>query len=87
MLDLQPTLDLLTAATAYYEKRAPTVESYLDDLYIRIHDAPETVRLVELLRVQRLRENGEWMHPNYAANVVYKLMEALGQDTTGHAGF
>ena len=85
--DLDATMQLITEACAHYEKSAPTVERYLDDLYIRVNENADSVVLSELLFVGRLREEGEWMHPNYAANGVYKLLVRLGRDTTGQAGF
>jgi hypothetical protein len=74
-------------AVAHYEKSAPAVADYVDDLFIRINSKPETVLLVELTAVSALRESGEWEHPNYAANRLYKLANRLGRDTTGLAGF
>lgn len=70
-----------------YEKTAPTVAAYLDDLYIRVAHKPKDVQFVELTRVQRLLVDGEWVPANYAANAIYKLQNELGQDVTGHAGF
>ena len=80
----------------HYEKCAPTVSRYLDDLFIRIGDTfavknpeqgPSPVTLAELLGVASLKDDSGWIGPNYAANTVYKLMSRLGMDTTGHAGF
>jgi hypothetical protein len=79
-------ISFLEAACAYYEKSAPTVNEYLKDLYIRIDDM-KAVDLREIRFVQRLKENSTWMHPNYAANQTYHLMDELGMKTTGHAGF
>jgi len=78
---------LITEACRHYQKSAPTVVDYLDDLYIRIDERPTSVRLTELLSVEKLKEEGIWEHPNYAANRVYHLMSDLGMDTTGAAGF
>lgn len=86
-LDLEPTLRLLTDAADHYEKSAPTVCEYVNDLYSRINERAEEVRLSELFFVGRLLEEGQWMQPNYAANQVYHLMSRLGMNVTGHAGF
>jgi hypothetical protein len=40
-----------------------------------------------LIRDLKGRDGEEWMQPNYAANRVYKLLNRLGRDTTGSAGF
>lgn len=77
----------LSDACEQYQKTAPTVAEYCDSLYVRLAEKPSEVPVVELLRINRLREDGVWMHPNYAANTIYKLMSEIGQDTTGHAGF
>jgi hypothetical protein len=74
------------AGTAYLDK-APTVENWLNDLYIRIGEEPHKVSLFEINQAMFLYSDGEWEHPNYAANRVYKVMHMLGQDVTGHAGF
>lgn len=74
-------------ACEHYDKTAPTVEAWLDDLYIRLGGNADRVFLDELLAVCKLREDGVWMHPNAAANLVYHLQHRHGQDTTGHAGF
>jgi len=74
-------------ACAVYEKTAPTAHAWLDDLYRRINERPEAVVLPELLFLDRLVEDGEWMHSSYVANAVYHLLHRLGRDTTGQAGF
>jgi hypothetical protein len=78
---------LIVEACGHYERSAPIVHAWLDGLYIRMSDAPATVLLVELLLVERLREDGLWMQPNNAANQVFHLLDRLGRDTTGQAGF
>ncbi len=77
---------MLVTAVDHYEKSAPTVAAWMNDLYTRIGDNPESVSLLELLTADRLR-NSEWMHPNYAANMVYKMKNRLGMSTVGDAGF
>lgn len=72
----------------HFEKSAPTVSAYLDDLYVRLKDDPSKVCLREVLRVQQLQDDaGSWMNPHVAANHVYKLQCLLGQKVVGHAGF
>jgi hypothetical protein len=77
----------LTAIAEYYERSAPTVADWCNDLYIRIGEKPETVVLPELYATERFLEEGVWMQPNYAANAVYHLLNRLGRDTTGMAGY
>ena len=77
----------IEGAVQHYEKLAPTVAVYLDDLYVRINERPAEVRLPELLAVERLRQDGDWLQANYAANDIYHLQHRLGHDVTGHAGF
>ncbi len=73
----------------HYEKTAPTVSRWADELYMRLNEDPAHVRVAELMLLEDLwPETGkEPVHPNIAANRVYKMMHRLGQDTTGHAGF
>jgi hypothetical protein len=84
---VEKTLKLLELAVVYYQRSAPTVSGYLNDLYIRINERPDEVRLSELLFAESLLSDGEWTQPNYAANQVYKLTSRLGMNTTGHAGW
>lgn len=77
----------LTEVAEHYDRAAPTVTEWANDLYIRINEAPASVALPELLMVERFVEEGAWMQPNYAANAVYHLLDRLGRDTAGQAGF
>ncbi len=87
MIDLEAIQAFLVRVVEHYEKMAPTVSRWADSLYIRLSDDIYSVWLVELLQAQALLENDHCEHPNLAANCVYKLMTALGQDTRGHAGY
>lgn len=79
--------DQLADIVKHYEKSAPAVADWADGLYIRTNETPHLVTLVELLAVSRLCEDESWMQANFAANAVYKVMRATGQDTTGLAGY
>lgn len=83
---LQAAEARLTTIVEHYEKTAPTVSEWADDVYRRMHGNADAVRLSELMLADNLL-NPEPMHPNYAANRVYKLMSRLDMETTGHAGF
>ena len=94
MLDIkQPLIDFnairsfLVLVVCQYEKSAPTVSAWADDLYIRLGENIKEIRVIELIQAQSLLEGDTWEHPHYAANKVYKLMNELGQDTTGHLGY
>lgn len=87
MIDFDAINARLTEIAGRYEKTAPTVSDWANDLYIRIGEKPETVALPELAILARFVEDGTWMHPNYAANAVYHLLNRLVRDTTGQAGF
>jgi hypothetical protein len=69
-----------------YEKKAPTVRTYLEDLCERMNSL-DKVRLSEIRFLESLCEEGLWMQPNYAANCLYKLMDRIGMSTVGHLGF
>ena len=87
MIDIEAIQAFLVRVVAQYEKTAPTVSRWADDLHTRLSDDPYSVRLVEVMQAQALLENDVWERADFAANRVYKLMSALGQDTTGHAGY
>src|SRR5436305_1657660 len=78
---------LPAGAVGRYGRSGPTVLAYLDGLYARRREDPDHVALSELVALARLKEEGQWEHPNYAADRVYHLMDRLGMDTSGHAGF
>lgn len=84
-MDFKQLEFVLAMLCRHYEKTAPTVEAWADDLYRRMTCNPDSVRLSEVMLAVDLSACD--LQPNYAANKVYKLMSRLGQDTTGHAGF
>ncbi len=86
-IDIKSSHKFLEVVVRQYEKSAPTVSRWADDLYIRLHDDIRHVLLIELITAQSLLEENTWVHPHLAANRIYKLMEEPGQDTTGHAGY
>lgn len=89
----QPLIDLGAIATylihvvQQYETSAPTVSAWADALYITLSEDPGKATVRELLTAQDLCEAGIWEHPKLAANRIYKLMHAMGKDTTGQLGF
>jgi hypothetical protein len=87
MLNMHHYLAKLTEACDRYEKTAPTVEAHCDDLYRRITLTPARVSLSELQMVSSLWVDGQWMHPNLAANCIYHVRHALKMNNTGQAGF
>jgi hypothetical protein len=78
MFDYQATRAFLTEACAHYGKSAPALETWLDELYVALSEAPATVTVWELMQLQALRLNGEWEQPNYAQNRFYKSSRAIG---------
>lgn len=69
--------EFVSAGMDEYEKSAPAVAAYLDNLYRRVQDAPDRVTLFELRQATMLF--GEtWEPPNAAQNRVYKLVSRLG---------
>lgn len=85
-LDFAALDEFLSAAVRVYEQSAPLVSRWLDDLYIRVFTTgPEHVNLAELICATNLYETEAhiWLTPHYAQNRVYKLLDRLGQDTTG----
>lgn len=78
---------LLVSISSHYEKSAPVVSDWADEMYRRISREPNGVSLSEVCFAARLFIGNQWMQPNYAANQLYKLLSSLGRDTTGMAGF
>ena len=69
----------LERACAHYEKSAPALCDWLDELYVALNESPMTVTVFELLQLAQLELNGEWEHPNYAQNRWYKVRALKGQ--------
>jgi hypothetical protein len=85
--NLQSTLEKIVH---YYDRvsPAPTVSNWANDLYIRVSEDIDSIRMVEIMMADRLySERDGMMNPSEAANQVFKLMNRLGQDTTGHCGY
>jgi hypothetical protein len=87
LIDIVAIRQFLYEVVIHYQGSAPTVATWADDLYIRLGENPGAVPITEILTAQRLTIDGQWALPTYAANIVFKQMDALGQDTTGHFGF
>jgi len=84
----EDTLDaFIVAVIEQYQTSAPTVATWAENLSIRIATTPEQVSLYELRQFSFLYSDGQWQHPNYAANRAYKVLDATGQDTTGMLDF
>ena len=79
----------LTAVCDQYEKTAPTVHAWADDLYVRMTEDVYSVSVAEINLLDWLYDvqTGVWMQANYAANGLYKLLHRMGRDTTGMAGY
>lgn len=54
---------------------------WLEDLYTRVQDGLNTVSLYELVTLNRLYDEG-WLPESLAVNIVYKMYDARGLDTT-----
>lgn len=89
MLDFDAIRDALSRVVEHYEKTAPVVSGWADDVYIRLNGQADKVVVSELMFAQRLigQDGEDWMRSDYAANQLYHLLHRLGRDTTGMAGF
>jgi hypothetical protein len=69
----------LEAVCAHYEKSAPTVSQYADDVYIRLH-FNQSVTLQEICKLRDLfvQEEDAWAQPNFAANLIYHWEALIG---------
>jgi hypothetical protein len=78
MIDFEQINEKLTQACIYYEKTAPVVSRWADDLYMRINDNPREVKLGEIIILNQLFGDGGLIPPNYAQNIIYKHLESIG---------
>ena len=87
ILDYDALCAFVAEVVVHYQKIAPTVTTYADWLYVALEEERAKVTLLELLWVMRLREDGIWLDANSAANLIFKLLDRLGRDTSGQLGF
>lgn len=80
VFDYNATRAFLEGAVSQYEKTAPALADWLDEVYVALNEAPASVSVYELLQLQQLQMSGEWEHPNYAQNRWYKVRSLLGRD-------
>lgn len=66
----------------HYEKSAPTVNQWADNLYRHFSN----ITMEDVNMIQHLTQP-EFLQPNYAANSVYHLLVRQGKNTDGQAGF
>jgi len=85
-IDLEGIEKFLVNAVNHYEKSAPTVSRYADDLYVRLQEK-RPVQLWEVLTVLELRTPDGWLQANFAANLIYKLEDRMGRNISGQYGF
>ena len=87
VMDFDALNEYLTAVVEQYQQSAPQVSQWADGLYMRVFNAPETVVLTELIAALNLHADGAWAQANYVQIRIYKLLDRLGQDTTGWSNF
>ncbi len=80
---------ILQAMQHYEEKKAPAgLISWFGDLFLRLGKDYPGVTLDELLTMQSLySEEYGWMEQTWAVNLVKKLYDRLGRDTSGLIGY
>jgi hypothetical protein len=79
LIDWHQVRRFIEDAAAHYDKTAPQLVEWLDDVYIALAEKPLDVTVFELLQLQQLRLDGVWEQPNYAQNRWYKVRALKGQ--------
>ena len=80
MFDIRLVENMIEDACAHYAESAPLLSEYLDELYMRVMDKPESVSLFEIMTVSSLSADGSYKNANYAQNTYYKMLDILGRD-------
>ena len=80
LLNLAALDQALTAARAQYERTAPSLATWLDDLCLAIHKQPAAVSLADVRFVGRLCEAGVWLPAHTAQNALYHHLYRSGKD-------
>ena len=82
MIDIDGMMKALSEICKQYEKTAPAVSQWADDLYMRLQEEPDTIMLGELMIINHLMADG-WLSPNHAQNTLYHRLDRLGMSTVG----
>ncbi len=77
----------IEAAVKHYERAPAWFITWLEDLYTRLQDDLQGINLDEVLTLSRLYDVAEWMPEPLAVNMIYKMYDRLGRDTTGIIGY
>lgn len=78
----------LEEAVKHYEKSAPRLSTWLDEMYIRLgEDDWKTITLEEIQQIQYLYADEQWLAAEWAQNNIYRMLNRMGKDTTKIAGF
>lgn len=81
-------LDFLVNCCNHYLKSAPVVSRWAEEIHFEIQESPEKITLRDLVTMNMLSyDDGNWVHPNYATNIVYKRIVESGRDSTGLLSF
>jgi len=86
MIDFQAISDCIVKHCELYEKTAPIVSRWLDELFIRLEDSNVSIKLVEIQFLMKLEEDGISLDGQQATNRLYHLQERLGENVDGQIG-
>lgn len=93
-LDINAARSFIEQAMSHYqEQKAPGwFTDWLDDLYIRLNEDRGKITLDEMITLRDLGGYGPeypeyWLMQPLAVNMVYKMFDRLGRDTTGIIGY
>src|SRR3989442_10095268 len=74
-------------ACKHYEGGPGWFTNWLEEMYMNFNQNWSTLTLDEVATLQRLYQDGQWMSQMFAVNMVYKMFDRMGRDTTGIFGF
>jgi len=86
--NIELILDALQKCAIHFEKTSPVVSNWADEIYQQIQEDLYRVDLGDMRTLNLLLDDaGNFIHPNYAQNIVYKHLEMQRKDTTGMMSF
>jgi len=86
--DTEGFKQFLAEAVKHYEKSAPRLSTWLDEMYMRLGEEDwKTITLEEIQQIQYLYADDCWLGAEWAQNNIYRLLNRTGKDTTKIAGF
>jgi hypothetical protein len=87
LIDYSKFEEGIQALMLAYEKAAPAVADWVEDVYVRAGKSPETVSMADLHFLGQLFSEDGPIHPHLAQNALVHHLRRTGKSTNGLLSF